>query len=577
MKKGFNLYDLISPIGTLQDSDKDMLVNYSSKVDYVGNDSSVLGQFISSQELISFPDRSTIVTGNCLTGCKRCTSNLVNQCLECLDGYKLYLGMCKKYTGIYLKVPLLKLKDRFISLKTNDISRNYYLEKENQFTLTVWIKFYGQLLNSTNSCFIIFRLTKDGNRYISYCPNEYKLYFYEGTSIIYTDTNVFYNMIGQWCLISISNYYYTSNDPSDINKYFQKLQKFYVHDKEIKKIGPDMPQGWIFNTFDIGYEFSASISDFKIYRNFIINPYSYVTSSKKDLSMQMYYPLDGKTNTLDCVTDNIMDLTRYSDLILDTVINTMAKKLGIDCKYDYNPYSMGTCSSNFFNYIDLYSREVPCSSCDKACLDNCANTGNYDCQCDFTSANQILRYEANTTTHYCDVLPYFDFSKLDTLELSNIKASNTGEYALEFWMYLYSYNQNYVVFDNEEIIWDYHTYIKVFYFNNNLGITCNPIYQIDSSTSYKIYERTETLFKNVMTWVYISCSVSIPQKKFTTQKGFIYNLDTDSNLIPDNSKRTNTKLVIRAGSNSRTNYGFLFIKDMRLWSIYDINNLNTNC
>ena len=100
--------------------------------------------------------------------------------------------------------------------------------------------------------------------------------------------------MGQWCLISITNFYFIQNDPADISKYFQKLQKFYVHNKEIKKIGPELPKVWNFNMFNIGFEFSSIISDMRFFRNFILNPYAYVTGNKKEFTFQLNYQLMAK-------------------------------------------------------------------------------------------------------------------------------------------------------------------------------------------------------------------------------------------------------------------------------------------
>lgn len=571
-KNGINLYDYISN-GPLNDIDKDMLINYSSNLDNWEKDAI----FVESQELLLSSSEWGLTTiNNCSNGCKKCISNLVKQCLECLDGYKLYLGICKKTNGVFLKVPLLNLNKRFLILKANDISKNFYLEKEPIFTLTVWIKFFGQLFDSSIECVTIFRFTKDGNRYICYNTRDNSLYFYEGSSVIYIDSNVFLNFVGQWCLISISNYNYKQNDPEDLSNYFPKLQNFNVHDKQIKKVGPNLPSGWTFNTFDIGYDFSAMISDIRIYRNFIINPYAYVTNDKKEKNLFFYYPLDSKSNNFDCVTDSIIDLQAYTDIGISTDSNSIVKKIGIECKNDFHPYILKRCTNQFFNYTDIYNSDSPCFSCDKSCNEGCVNSGIYDCQCDFTSGNQIIRFNYNTTTHYCENLPYQDFSKIDSMDIPNVKVSNTGEYSMEFWMYLYSYNKTYVAFDNEEIIWDLHSYIKVSYFNNTFGVTCNPVYQIDSAEKYKIYEKEDTIYKNIMNWIYVSCSVNIPLNKFTTLRRE-FKLNTEKDLIPNNSNRESTKLVIRAGRKSRTNYGFLFIKNLRLWSIYDITKIETNC
>lgn len=578
-KGGMNLYNLIGGSGGLTNADKDMLINYSSAVDYAGNEGTQQGQYISTQELLSFPDRSLITLGGCASGCKRCYDIGPSKCVECLDGYKLNFGNCRKVTGNYLKIPVKNYNNKFISLNTVNLKDNFYLTTETQFTITVWIKYFGQLDTSSTACFTLFRFKKDGSRYICFNSSEGKLYFYEGTNIIYQETAVFQSFIGQWCLISISNFINIDPVVKDLQNYQTSLAKFYVHDTEVKKQGPEIASpGWKFDAIDIGYEFTALISDLRVYRNFILNPYAYVTGNKRSLYIMINYPLDGKSSTTDCVTDQILDLTVYSDLTLDQLINTYSKKLGIECKPDYNPYLSGSCSAGtFFNYTDLTNKEVPCSTCDGGCLDNCAGLGKNKCQCDFASGNQILRYDTNTTSHYCDVLPYLDFSKSDALNLSPVKASNTGEYTLELWFNLYSYKDNYIAFDSEEIIWDQHLAFKIFNNNNTLGISCNPVYKMGAESDYTKYYKDEFLGKGIKTWIYISCSVSLPDRKFFTNKGVTYPIETPTNLFPDSKSLTTTSLTIRTGNNGRINYGYLFIKDIRLWSVAGFNYQNTDC
>jgi len=579
-KGAMNLYNLIGGSGgDLSNTDRDMLINYSSTVDYAGNDKQQ-GQFISSQDLISFGDNRGLVTlGGCGPGCKRCSDSGLQKCTECYDGYKLNFGNCRKNSGNYLKIPIKNYTNKFISLNTVDLKNNFYLSNENRFTITVWVKYFGQIDTSTTSCFTFFRFRKDGSKYICYNSVDGKMAFYDGSNSVFEDTGIFRSFIGQWCLISITNF--SNVDPviKDLGNYQQSLVKFYIHDSEVKKTAVEIPTtGWKFDSLDIGYEFSGFVADLRVYRNFILNPYAYVTGNKKSLNLVINYPLDGKGSTTDCINDSMLSVSAYSDITLDQLINTYTKKLGIDCKPDYNTYLVGTCSAGtFFNYTDISTREVPCSTCDSSCLDNCAGITKYKCQCDFATGNQILRYDVNATSHFCDVLPYMDFAKSDALTLGPVKSSNTGEYSLEFWFNLYSYRDSFNAFDSEEIIWDYHLYMRIFNSNNTLGISCNPVYQMDKAADFAKFTKDEMLNKGTKTWIYVSCSVSIPAGKFYTNKGNSYQIETPITSIPDNKSRTSTSLVIRAGPNAKANYGYLFIKDVRLWSIYNIVNLSTNC
>lgn len=558
-----------------------MLVNYSSTIDYVGNETAQQGQFISSQELIIFAERGTINIGGCQSGCKRCVDSGIAMCTECLDGYKLHLGNCRKISGYYLKIPMTNYNNKFISLSTTDLKNNFYLEKESKFTITLWIKYFGQLDSSTTSCFVLFRFTKDGKKNICFDVNAGKLSFYNDSSPVFTDSGNFQSFIGQWCLLSISVLNNVEPTVPDLSKYFQSLYKFYVQDLEIPKVGADTSfPSMVFDSIDIGYEFSGLISDLRVYRTFMLNPYAYVTGNKKNQNLVISYTLDGKTSSSDCMSDPMLNLSSYSDLTLDQLLNTYTKKLGITCKPDYNGYISGSCSpGSFFDYTDMQRRENPCNQCDYNCLDNCAGKGGRTrCQCDLSTANQILRFDKNVTSHYCDTLPYMDLSKSDSLDLSPVKAAKTGEYSIEFWFYLYSYKQDYVAFDSEEIIWDQHLYMRIYNSNNTLGTTCNPVFVIDKAGEYMKYGKDELLSKGgLYTWVYVSCSVSIPSKVFNTVKGNSYSLETPATLIPDYSKLQNTKLTIRAGAKARINYGFLFIKDIKLWSLFDISSIQKNC
>lgn len=95
-RRGFDLNGLISPTGPLNDIDKDMLIKYSSKVDYVGNVSTVQGKYIATQELINFSDRALITIDACSPGCKCCVGSRANQCVECFEDFTLLFSEYKR-------------------------------------------------------------------------------------------------------------------------------------------------------------------------------------------------------------------------------------------------------------------------------------------------------------------------------------------------------------------------------------------------------------------------------------------------------------------------------------------------
>jgi hypothetical protein len=426
---------------------------------------------------------------------------------------------------------------------------------------------------------VLFRFRKDGSRYICYSPSDKRLNYYEDKTLVYSDDSVFLSLLGQWCFISITSLNPYANDPSDISLYFQKLQKFYVQDKEIKRVSAAPPVGGTFNALDIGYEYSALLADIRVYRNFILNPYAYVTSPSRKFDELLYkYDLATQSENGVCVTDNMLDSLSYADIPRENNSVSLVKRLGLGCELDVHQYLLSGCSTGFLDYSEINTKGLKCTSCDYSCAENCSNSGKYDCMCDMASAKRFLRYDTAADKHYCDTRPYFDFSNKKDINIQNVKAPNNGEYAIEFWVYLYSYNSTNVAFESEEIIWDNYSYMKIFYSQNSLGVICNPVYQDSSALQYKGFENQDILNKGLMTWVQVSCATNIPLKKYNLNKK-IFDLDllTDPGLMIDNSSRSSTNLLIRSGANSRTNYGFLFIKELKLWSIYDNNVFSSEC
>ena len=476
-------------------------------------------------------------------------------------------------------MPITNYSDRFLSLNLSDLANNFYIEKENVYTITLWIKYHGQLLSNKNECLILFRFTTDGRRYICYHSQNLSLYFYEGTSILYEDKSFTYN-IGQWTMISMSSFQNVQAVLPNLNNYFDYLYRFYVNNQEIvRNPSVNVPApGWKFDAIDIGFGFSALIADIKIYRNFIVNPWGYYLGPKKTLNVIYEFLLNANTADGECLKDNRIKYSIYNDIKLDKV--PYPKLLGVQCKPDYSPYFTGSScsSSSFFDNTNLGKYDVPCTECNKKCIENCANDSDIGCTCDFNSANHALRIDDNSKKLFCETLPYTDFSKFEVLNIENIKVAKEREYSIEFWYYLYTYtNSTSAAFDGEEIIWDDHNKIRIYNFNNSIYSGCTPVFSNGKAEQYLTSEKSEIVINGFYNWVYITCSVNLNTNTFYNYRGNTYNVEISRELIPDVSNKKTTRLIIQPSKYARANYGYLFLKDIKLWSMYNIKRFYTKC
>ncbi len=365
----------------------------------------------------------------------------------------------------------------------------------------------------------------------------------------------------------------------DFSQYFGYLYRFYVNNQEIvKKEDVNIPApGYRLNAIDIGYGFSAVIADINFYRNFIVNPWGYVLGNKRSISKIYSILLNGKSADGECLPDLNIRIDRYEDIKKEKV--AYHKILGVNCVGDFSPYLAGsTCSSNsFFDNTKFAIGDAPCSKCDSVCTGNCANETNLGCTCDFVSGDNALRIDEKTKKLKCEYLPYTDFAKLDKMTVNNIKVAKEKEYSMEFWFYIYTYTNSLFSFDGHEIIWDYHNKIRLLNTNNDLNVGCTPIFDDSNPQNYSNYEKTELISSGLFKWVYVTCSVNVNKRTFYSKKLYEYQIETPKDLIPDLSTKDNTKLIIQPIKGSRANYGFLFIKDIKLWSLYNIKRFETIC
>ena len=147
------------------------------------------------------------------------------------------------------------------------------------------------------------------------------------------------------------------------------------------------------------------------------------------------------------------------------------------------------------------------------------------------------------------------------------------EYTLEFWFLSYSYNDNSLQFDSHELVWEGLLKIQFFNSNNNINIKCFPNYNSTppSASAQSITDYTQNQY---FVWNYVQCSVSLITKKY------YLNLLQEASVIQSNSNLnldSLTTLTIKSSDNSKTNYGFLFLKEIRMWSLYNLRVISTKC
>ena len=490
----------------------------------------------------------------------------------------MFGGNCYRKNGNFLKMPLLNYTDKFLTLNVFDMVDNYYFDKEQEYTITIWIKYEGQLVTNTDACVILFRFTADGKRYICYDQNLLKLYFYDYGKIMYEDSTFTYN-IGQWTLISLATFMNNIRTIDGLEKYFDYRYNFFVNNQQLvqKSDVKIAAPGWKFDTIEIGYGFSAVITDVRIYKNFITNPWGYITGPKNSLSIEFQILMNGKKNG-QCLSDPEIKVENYDSIKVQDQLFTTT--LGVQCVEDFSPYATGSsCSTGKFWDVKGFNDSLsPCSDCESTCDFNCANadTDGLGCTCDWGSADHALRIDETTKKTKCELLPYTEFSKMDEFYASDLKTGKDGEYSVEFWYYLYTYTNTTSPFVSEEIIWDNHNKITLFASDGTMNVGCTPIYNDAKSSDYT-FVKNESIGDGMFKWTYITCSVNTNSKKFYGIRGTEWGIETPLYLFPDYKNLSTSQLIVRPGPKTPANYGMLFIKDIKLWSIYNIKRFETKC
>jgi len=407
---------------------------------------------------------------------------------------------------------------------------------------------------------MIIRFSQITNSYLCYETSTSNLIFkYNDEQVIYDDT--FSNYTGKWTFIAISNFYSAIDE---MYKFFPGMINIYILNNEIPRESMTSvpPPGMNFDNIDLGNEIVALFGDMRFYNNFLIQPYGWVTSIPEMNSVDLILnkPLFGNTST-SCLTDQ--------DVTGGDVSN-----LNFRCIPDYNPYLnidlRCNDSSKYFQITDQDTSE--CKNCDSNCT-LCSRNDILGCTCDFKNGKFWLRRNSVENVIYCDKPPYVDFALYNTVRSTDISISSKDEYTLEMWIYIYSYNEFNIGFVSHQVLWDLHLKIEFINESNKLKMKCYPAYDSAlSDNSQESFIDQANLF--YYSWNYVQCSTSLISSVYYANKSSEQKL---SKSYPSLKKSAVKQTSLTIGPSSRENFGFIFIRELKLWSVYNLREFSTKC
>ena len=539
---------------TLYNKDNIIIYNYSSKFDWaLTNKTRFVSDMVGAYTM-------TIESGECDPNCLRCyEENEISNCYECVEGFVLQYKECKNATQYYfLKTPS-GTTGTAINLVIENDDGNSFTDLVS-FTIVFWMKFFGvEYPTVTEYCKII---NFDSNLYLAFHRSTNDLVILENSKIVFRDTN-FKHYFGIWIPISIANY--RSNAQSEIypNMFTLSVNKIDIPFSE----GYSLPSTGIkFNQLQFGYEIIALFAELSIYSKFIQGGYGRIRSLDYKDDRFYYKRLIGNTTT------NCLNLAK-------DVIGEVA----IICAPDYNINFMEEyyCNDNKKHY-DPYDEENnvkpndddKCGDCDDICNTLCYQTGEQQCTCDMTDGIFWLRRNLTMQT-FCEKIPNLDFSNIKPYTFIDAPISNTKEYTIEFWFFVYSYNLVTMNFKTMWIEWNYHNRLKLYNEQNSLKVDCQPIWRSHDFYTTDYPDNKQSTLKYYQ-WNYVKCGTDLKNKKYflntiteypiKAKEEFYIDLDNiDATASPELKY-----FSIYRSNDFYPNFGFVFIRDLKLFRQYNL-------
>ncbi len=222
--------------------------------------------------------------------------------------------------------------------------------------------------------------------------------------------------------------------------------------------------------------------------------------------------------------------------------------------------------------------------CNSKCTKYCFNKDEFSCTCELSSGNFWLRRGPDTVNSgslrtYCQgknsylkklEILNIDYSTYNTVTLGTIKKSTTQEWTMEFWAYAYIYNQNNIVFTTFEMYWDLHSRVSLY---NNINAFTVKCYSLGDKSNPARYNEFTTQSYTYNSWNIVRCGTNLLKKKYFFNQ--VQNTLTTTD-IPNMDNIANVSLQMGLVTGAPTNWGFLFIRNMKLWQQYNFGLIDTS-
>ena len=506
-------------------------------------------------------DGTDYLISSCASECKRCYSSSNTDCYECRLGYAIYGKQCKLRTGFFFKTPPENDLIEEIEMKTEKENSDFNLETRNPITITIYIKFFGINLDKINSddsndvntkYYIFFCLKKAENKcktFVGYNYNDKTIIFYVNGKERYSVKAKDY--IGVWTHIGIS--IHRMEDKS----YFPNMLNFMIDQQILIPYTDFKPntEEVIVNIFTIYTKPICFYSSFKIFSTFYFGPYGHVNSISATRGSKLIYQINFYSSSSNSCLNN-------GDL-LDQALNTQI--ISPVCVADYHPYEdINNICSDDFHFMDvIYKVSPPCELCAQNCITNCFGLDSNECTCDYYEGLYWIKTDKDFQSYECEKVDSINFAFYNSVTLNGLNVVKNDEMTLAFWLYIYEYVDN--SFSSFEIIWNQHLAVTI-EGNGEAGedkyliIKCHGDYDIDNpSMPHKILENTVKFNE----WNYIVCQAD----KF--HKLIRLNGEQDEFEPVTYTEKPLTSSLKIADKTTNFNYGFSFIRELKLYNSYN--------
>ena len=520
----------------LQSTDENIFYNYELNHDWGDTNP---GYFISAIGETE-EDMGVVTPTACHPACKRCYSSTAANCYVCNEGYVLNGMECIRINGYFLKIPA-KTLNTIIPFKIEKDSAK--VKELPAWTFCIYMKFEGIVAQGSSQPIII---QFKSDTFMAYDVETTNLVFIVGSLEAFRDTN-FHDYFGIWIPICVANYM----SGAILNEVYPNMITLNVNKEDIPlnedyKI-PD--EGVKIDQISFHYQVIAFFADFRIYDRFIQGNFGTVVSSSTAAEhLLIYYSLNGNGA---CIQADYL---------------TTSDKIQVDCVPDYNIYvdDSRKCVDNTYYFDTQFESEnIPCASCDETCVTKCFRGNKQECTCDMENGLYWLRKHETSFKTYCEYLPYIDFSAIQDVEMY-VPSSATYESTLELWFFAYSYNFETFNFKKMTINWNLHNKIEVYMKGNDLTAQC---YALSDNSREGFY--TESIEQKITKyrWNKLRCGSEFISRRHK----YFFNQQENDLVIKEYPDRVGkiTTLKISNDENSYDSYGFVFLRELKLWQQYN--------